>query len=266
MKYILMLFACTLAIIGVANTISPIDTIPVKKDSRFTTDNMGNIFIISPTNDIEKYDKNGHKIATANFKVLGTITTIDATNPFEIYVFYRDQNKILYLDNLLNLRGETNLESIGISQCAAFARSFDNQLWLVDMADLKIKKYSKDSKFISESASLNTIISDGPILPESMVDINSTLYVLNNGAIFNFDAFINYTKTLISDSITVFQVVNQQIVYLKNGNLFSYNPLLFKSEKLELGLNEKIKNMRIEKERLYILTDDNLILHAYSEN
>lgn len=265
MKLILLLFTCSFAICGMSNAIHPIDSIQVKKDSRFTTDNMGNIFVISPTNDIEKYDKNGIKVATANFKVLGSITSIDATNPFEIYVFYRDQNKILYLDNLLNLRGETNLESIGISQCAAFARSFDNQLWLMDMADLKIKKYSKDSKFISESASLNTIISDGPILPESMVDINSTLYVLNNGSLFNFDAFINYTKTVISDSISAFQVINQQIVYLKNGCIYSYNPLLFKSEKLELGINEKIKNMRIEKERLYILTDDNLILHAYSE-
>ncbi len=266
MKLILCLFTCIYAMSGFTNSIKPIDTITVKKDSRITTDNMGNVFVISPTNDIEKYDKNGNKLATANFKVLGTITYIDATNPFEIYVFYRDQNKILYLDNLLNLRGETNLESIGISQCAAFARSFDNNLWLMDMADLKIKKYSKDSKFIAESASLNTIISDGPIFPECMVDINSTLYVLNNGAILNFDAFINYSKTIISDSITAFQMVNQQIVYLRNGAIFTYNPVLFKSEKLELGLPEKIKNMRIEKERLYILTDDNLILHAYSED
>lgn len=265
MKIILFLFTWSIAVGAMGNAIQPIDTIPVKKDSRITTDNMGNVFVISPTNDIEKYDKNGHKLATANFKVLGTITYIDATNPFEIYVFYRDQNKILYLDNLLNLRGETNLESIGISQCAAFARSFDNHLWLMDMADLKIKKYSKDSKFLGESASLNTIISDGPILPENMVDINSTLFVLNNGTLLNFDAFINYTKTIISDSISAFQIVNDQIVYLKNGVIFTYNPMLFKSEKLDLVLPEKIKNMRIEKERLYILTDDNLILHAYSE-
>ncbi len=248
-----------------ASSITPIDTIKVKKDSRMTTDNLGNVYVISPTNDIEKYDKNGNKLATTNFKVLGNITSIDATNPFEIYIFYRDQNKILYLDNLLNLRGETNLETIGISQCAAFARSFDNQLWLVDMADLKIKKYSKDSKFIGESASLNMVISDNIIAPDFLIDINSTLFVLNNGSLLNFDAFINYTKTILSDSITSFQMVQQQILYIKNGVAFTYNPMLFKSEKLDLQLPIKIKNIRIEKERLYILTDDNLILHTYSE-
>src|SRR6478672_5274711 len=129
-----MKWICTIAFVLIfcranAIQIEAFDTIHVQKNSKFTTDNLGNIFVISPTNDIEKYDKNGLKTATANFKVLGNITSIDASNPFEIYVFYRDQNKILYLDNLLNLRGETDLESIGVSQCAAVARSFDNQIW-----------------------------------------------------------------------------------------------------------------------------------------
>ncbi len=249
----------------IAQSITPLDTIKVRKESRFTTDNLGNIFVISPTNDIEKYDRTGNKIATTNFKVLGNITSIDATNPFEIYVFYRDQNKLIYLDNLLNQRGETNLEAIEVSQCAAVCRSFDNNLWLVDMGDLKIKKYSKDLQLLGESASLNTIISGEPILPDYMMDLNSTLYLLNNGAILNFDAFINYSKTVISDSITSFQMVNNKIVYLKHGHISIYDPATFKFENLNFVTAEKIKNIRIEKERLYILTDENLILHTYSE-
>jgi hypothetical protein len=279
-------FACVIpldTLKGKSLIISPVDTIAVKKDSRFTTDVLGNIFIISPTNDIEKYDKNGIKLATANFKVLGNITSIDATNAFDIYVFYRDQNKILYLDNLLNIKGETNLEDIGISQCAAFARSFDDQLWLVDMGDLKIKKYSKDLKFIGESASLNTIITDEPILPEKLVDFKSTLYVLNNGTLLNFDAFINYTRTVFSDSIEdfqiiqkisgdpddsveLFQVLYEQVMYIKDSTVYTYNTLNFQFSKLPLYNNGKIKNIRIEKERLYILSDESLILHSYREN
>ncbi|MES2618127.1 MAG: hypothetical protein V4613_09615 [Bacteroidota bacterium] len=265
-----MKWICTIAFVLFftqvrAIQIEAFDTIHVQKNSKFSTDNLGNIFVISPTNDIEKYDKNGLKTATANFKVLGNITSIDASNPFEIYVFYRDQNKILYLDNLLNLRGETDLESIGVSQCAAVARSFDNQIWLFDMGDLKLKKYSKELKFISESASLNSFISDSPIFPDMLIDINSSLYLLNNGAILNFDAFINYTKTMLSDSITNFQVVNGQILYLRKDSVIIYNPTVFKFETLPINFSGKIKNIRIEKERLYILADENLILHTYSE-
>jgi hypothetical protein len=67
--------------------------------SSISSDNLENLFVITPTNDIIKYNKNGQKLATANFKVLGNISSIDAGNPFEIYVFYRDQNKIIFLDN-----------------------------------------------------------------------------------------------------------------------------------------------------------------------
>ena len=43
-----------------ADTLTIVDTIVVMQDSKITTDNLGNLFIISPANDIEKYDKNGH--------------------------------------------------------------------------------------------------------------------------------------------------------------------------------------------------------------
>lgn len=246
-------------------TIAPFDTIPVKKNSRFTTDEFGNIFVISPTNDIEKYDRDGHKVTTVNYKVLGRITSIDASNPFEIYVFYRDQNKVVYLDDLLNQRGVTDLEAMDVSQCSAAARSFDNNLWLVDMGELKIKKYSKQNDFMGASAILNTIITDDPIQPDYLLDLNSTLYVLNNGAIHTFDLFINYSKTVISDSITSFQIINKRIVYLKDNIIHIYDPMTFKFDKLNFTFNEKIKFVRIEKDRLYILTDESLILHSYSE-
>src|SRR5574343_2110861 len=140
-----------------AQNSSVIDTIAIPAGSSISTDNLENLYVATPTNDIIKYDKNGIKLATTNFKVLGNISSIDATNPFEIYVFYRDQNRIIFLDNLLNLRGECDMESIGVSQIACVARSFDNQIWLFDAADQKLKKYAKDLKLISESAPSNTL-------------------------------------------------------------------------------------------------------------
>jgi hypothetical protein len=90
---------------NIKGQVSIIDTIKAPAGSIISSDNLENLYIITPTNDIIKYNKNGIKLATANFKVLGNISSIDASNPFEIYVFYRDQNKIIFLDNMLNMRG-----------------------------------------------------------------------------------------------------------------------------------------------------------------
>ena len=85
------------------------DSIPVPFGSSIHSDYLENVYVITPTNDITKYNKSGLKLASANFKILGNISWIDASNPFEIYVFFRDQNKLLFLDNLLNLKGECDL-------------------------------------------------------------------------------------------------------------------------------------------------------------
>lgn len=247
-----------------ADAVMP-DSILVPRGSQFTSDNMGNLYVYTPTNDIVKYNPEGIKTATANFKVLGNISYIDAGNPFEIYVFYRDQNKVVFLDNLLNIRGECDMESIGVSQIACIARSSDNQIWLFDMADQKLKKYSKDLKLIIESAALNNFPVGDNISPTMILDINSSVLILNNNRILEFDLFANFNKTLITDTMTTFQYLNGNILYFKNGQVHLFNPLSFKTDVLSLNLPDKTLQVRLEKERLFILKDEFVILRFIPE-
>lgn len=241
------------------------DSISIPKGSFITTDNLENLFVVTPTNDLIKYDKDGNKLATANFKVLGNISSVDASNPFEIYVFYRDQNRIIFLDNLLNLRGECDMESIGVSQIACVARSFDNQIWLFDAADQKLKKYSKDLKIISESAPWNSLSIQNTINPVQIKDIGNTVLILNNNQVLEFDIFANYSKIKMSDTLQHFQYVGNTIIFLKNGKAYAYQPQSFTMKTLDIILPEKCKGFRLEKERLYILEDEYVILQTFSE-
>lgn len=247
-----------------AESILP-DTISIPGGSQVTTDNLGNLYVYTPTNDIIKYNKDGAKLATTNFKVLGNISFIDAGNPFEIYVFYRDQNKIIFLDNLLNLRGECDLESIGVSQIACIGRSSDNQIWIFDMAELKLKKYSKDLKLLIESASLNNFPIGDIISPTMILDNNSSILLLNNNSILEFDLFANYSKTVLKDTINSFQYFNDKILYCKNNQIHLFNTLNFKSEILSIEMPDKFVAARLEKERLFILKYEYVILRFFSE-
>lgn len=241
------------------------DSVNVPPGSMMTTDNLGFVYIVTPTNDIIKYNSSGLKLATANFKVLGNVTSIDASNPFEIYVFYRDQNKLVFLDNLLNIRGECDLESIEVSQIACLSRSSDNQIWLFDMADLKLKKYTKDLKLISESAPWNSLGISGQINPTIINDINRSILILNNNMVLEFDIFANYNSIKLSDTLQNFQYTNNEILFIKNNLAYSYNPYSLTLKTLKIELPSNCKALRIEKERLFILTDEYLILQTYSE-
>jgi hypothetical protein len=247
-----------------AQTISQ-DTVWIPEGSTISSDNLDNLFVITPTNDIIKYNKNGEKLATANFKVLGNISSIDAGNPFEIYVFYRDQNKIIFLDNMLNIRGECDLENIGISQIACIARSSDNQIWLFDMSEQKLKKYSKDLKLLNESAALNNYSIGNEINPSLILDVNSSILILNNYNVIEFDLYANFNKTVLIDTLKTFQFLNSKIVFLKDNSIKVYDKSLFKMEVFNQILPMGTKSVRIEKERLFILKDEFVILRPISK-
>jgi hypothetical protein len=265
LKHLILYIIGCYAFITNAQTIPINDSIPVVEGCRITSDNLENLFIITPTNDIIRYDKNGKKMATANFKVLGNITSIDVTNPFEIYVFYRDQNKVIFLDNLLNLRGECDMESIGVSQIACLGRSADNQIWLFDVADLKLKKYSKDLKLIIESASFSTFNAGTDIYPTLIKDINNAVFMLDQNKILEFDIFANFSKIRLIDTLQSFQYINEKIVFLKKGRIYMFNPIDFGMRQLNIQLPPNTKNIRIEKERLFVLTDEYVILQTFTE-
>lgn len=239
------------------------DSLSVPSGSQMTTDRLRNVFIITPTNDIIKYGPDGKRMAVANFKVLGNISGIDISNPFEIYIFYRDQNKVVFLDNLLNSKGEMDLDDLGVSQVACIGRSSDNNLWIFDMADLKLKKYGKDGRFMLESASFNTFLNT-TISPTQIIDNNTSIFLLNSGSILEFDIFGNYNSTKLTDSISTFQYFNYQFIYLKKGKVYAYSPQRFNLKALDLQIPEKCKAVRFEKDFVYILTDEYLILQTYS--
>lgn len=241
------------------------DSIQVSAGSSIYADNLENLYVVTAVNDIIKYGKDGKKLATANFKVLGNVSWMDVTNPFEIYVFYRDQNRLIILDNLLNIRGDLDLESIGVSQIACVARSYDNQIWIFDLADQKLKKYSKDLKLMTESAPWNTLGIRGKISPLLIRDINTSVLILNDSSILEFDIFANYSKIKLKDTLTNFFYVDGKILFLKDSSLYLYNPFAFNMKRLPIEMPSKCRQIAIGKERLFFLTDEFVILRPYKE-
>ncbi len=242
-----------------------VDSIPVSAGASIYADNLENLYIVTAVNDIIKYGKDGVKLATANFKVLGNVSWMDVSNPFEIYVFYRDQNRLLILDNLLNLRGDLDLESIGVSQIACIARSYDNQIWIFDLADQKLKKYSKDLKLMTESAPWNTLGIRGKISPLVIRDINTSVLILNDSSVLEFDIFANYSKIKLRDTLNNYFYVNGQLLFLKDTSLYLYNPFAFNMKRISIEIPAKCRQFAIGKERLFFLTDEFVILRPYKE-
>ena len=111
----------------------------LKNISCLSIDAKGNKYISDDLLTLYKYGPNNKLITNVNNKSYGNITSIDCSNPFEIYVFYKDQNILVFFDNMLNIRGEVRLNDFQMNNVTCVSRSYDNHIWLIDMSENKFQ-------------------------------------------------------------------------------------------------------------------------------
>lgn len=219
----------------------------------FTTDNIGNIFAVTDKNDIVKFNKFGVKKAEINIKVLGDVTSIDAVNPFEIYVFYRDYGKLMYFDNNLNNLGETDLlKTLGLNNIQVVCRSFDNGFWFVDPENLKLKKCDKKGNLLSESVNISTL-TDTIISPQSLTDDGKFVYLKSgNNKLMKFDVLANYINTFSLPAFSTFQVKDENILLKTNDSYLVFNTSTLETFKFKYQFENNYLNIRNEGKILFL--------------
>jgi hypothetical protein len=239
-----------------------IKTIPiVAKDLQ--TDRLGNMYVVSNTNQLYKYNAEGKLLSTLNYKYLGNITHVDATNPLEIYVFYRELNTVVFLDNNLAYRGEMKLTNFGIGQAATIARSFDNGLWVFDLADLQLKKMDKDGANPQASGNVRQYVTANSAVTY-LYDNDDRVFVNDSAnGILVFDVFATYLKTIPVKGRTEIKVILDELFYKQDSTLKKYQLKTFKTITYPLPQATAIKEISIEKNRLYLLKNEEISIYSF---
>lgn len=228
------------------------------------TDPLGNSYPVSPTNQVYKLDPQGKTRSTLNYKYEGNITGIDPSNPLEVYVFYRELNKVVYLDNNLAFRGETALTDYGITQASAVARAYDNSIWAFDYSQLQLKKMDKDGQNLQSSGNILQFTRSKEFAPLQIredgrhVMVNDTL----NG-ILVFDLFCNYQRTLPITGAVFFRSMGTHLYYLRHGQLHRYNLITAMDTLLPLPFPGGWTSLDITRDQLYLLYPGMLVIYRY---
>jgi hypothetical protein len=221
----------------------------------FTTDQLRNVYTVTNTNEVIKYSPAGQKQFRYNNNTLGNLTFIDATDPFNLLLFYLDFRRVILLDRNLTETGVFDLFDLDVIDVPAVGISSDNNLWIYDDIKFILTKIDRNGDVILESNNLNLLL-EKTLMPNFILERNNILY-LNDPevGILVFDLFGNYTKTIDIKGLKEFQIIDQQLIYWREGNLnvFNLKSLQTRSLDLKLPSNEE-QQVRIEKDRLYVRT------------
>ena len=199
------------------------DSLVISQSSKYvTTDKLGQVYIVNTDDELIKYNVQGQQQFLFFDRTLGEISFIDATNPFQVLVFFEDFQTIVWLDRTLNPISKMNLSQFGFFQVNTISMASDNHVWLYDNTTFQIKKINTQGEVTLETQELNSLTED--LHPNFILEKNSRIYLNNpKTGILVFDNFGQYIETIPIEGLTTFQIMDNHLWYSKATKLYKYH-------------------------------------------
>jgi len=228
----------------------------------FSTDGFGNLYIVQNSELIKINTKDNKKLVYSNFSS-GRISSIDPTDPFRILVYYKDFNRILFLDkNLTEIISPISLDDKGIYNVVSVCQSVNGGFWVLDQNSAQLLYLDKHLNIVKKSAVIKEIFDQNTGANQAfMLEKNDYIYVgFENAGVMQFDSYGVYIKTFPSINIANFQVIDNVIVYYSDGKLYYYNTQNYQEENVKIPI-ENIKKVTIEGNKLFVQTEKKILVY-----
>jgi hypothetical protein len=261
-KHILFLFliVCCFGFIA-GDTLRPLFTIRSKADF-FTTDNFGNTYLVK-ADEIRKYNPSGDLLKIYSNKNLGKITSVDATNPLRLLIFYKDFASVIILDDLLSQNGDIiNLLDLSLEQSDLVCTAFNNGMWFYNRQNANLIRLDDNLQTAVNTGNLNRLLGI-ELKPNFMLEYAGYVYI-NNPAegVLVFDIYGTYFKTIPIKGLTHFQVKEDLLIYFSEGSIRSYD--LKKLTAAEMAF-PGTSDVRVEKENYFLFYKDSVLVKSTAD-
>jgi hypothetical protein len=197
-------------------------------------DNLDNLYIISSTGQIKKFGAKGDSIGVFNgIRAYGKLHTIDVSNPLKPLLFYKDFSNVVVLDRFLANRASINLRQYNILQPTAIGLSYDNNIWVFDQYDNKLKKINEAGDILLQTDDFRTLFNQS-FAPQKIINDNGFVYLADSASgIFVFDNYGTYKRKILLKDWRTIDVWNGMVVRLSNDAIVVYNPTNFTERSLK---------------------------------
>ncbi len=232
--------------------------------SSFTVDNLGELYIINTDNQLKKYNEKGDSVGVFNqVTKYGKLSYVEAQNPWKAILFYQDYSTIVLLDKYLNVLTNINLRKQNIFKVRAVTTSYDNNMWLYDEQENKLKKIDDTGNKIFESVDFRLLFDSVPS-PQKIIDDDGFVYLYDpEKGLYIFDYYGSFKSRLLFLNWTDVTVIDKFIYGFDKNNLYRYAPPLPDIKKYILPLAaQSNSSLKVSNHRIYILKNQQLEIYS----
>jgi hypothetical protein len=188
------------------------------------TDKLRQVYVVDKDNRLQKLGPDGQFQFDFSNRYLGNLQNVDATDPFNVLLFYPDYQTLVILDRTLNMSADIRLdqETHPLPTLAAMGR--DNFIWLYDAVLFRLRKMDVKRQIKAESLDLNQHFTR-PINPSHLVVNETHAYLLEpREGILVFDLFGQFQKIIPLKNLEDLQTWDQYLLYRQAGQYFLLHP------------------------------------------
>lgn len=229
----------------------------------FNVDNLDNLYLITSGNQLKKTRSNGDSVGVFNdVKRYGTVSSIDVTNPLKILLYYKNFATVVVLDRFLNIRNTINFRKKNIFSVQTITLSYDNNIWLFDEQDYKLKKIDEEGKLLQETTDFRMLFDSVPS-PIQLTDKENFIYLYDaEKGFYIFDYYGSFKNRLPFLGWNNVAVSEKNMYGFKNNKLYSYelNSLILKEYQLPAYLGD-YSTIKAINGKVYLLKNDGLYIY-----
>lgn len=263
------LYCCTIAcaqtIAHATDTVFVFNKLAGEQVTDFTVDNLGNLYMVSNTGQLKKMGPAGDSIAVFNnVRQYGKLYLIDVTNPLRVLLYFRDFGTIVVLDRFLNTRTTIDLRKQQLFQVNAIGQSYDNNIWVYDELESKLKRVGEDGRVVDQSTDFRLIVDTAPS-PQFIVDQNRLVFLYDSlKGVYMFDYYGSFKNRIQLKGWSDFTVIGN-VMYGRDANmLYRYEPgtLNLQNYPIPIAMRDAQK-IKITPGNLYVLRNNRLEVFSY---
>ena len=178
-------------------------------------DLQGNIYLSTQQGSIIKFDSSYHELVSfATDKVI-PITSIDVSNRFRIFGFYRNNQSYIILDQNLRLLNENRMDPQIIGNGVAACYASDQTIWVFDDLDFSLKKFNPSLNQVVINIQLPLLLGTNSYSIAQVEEHQNRIYVNNpEDGIYVFDSFGNFLKKLEISTEHVFKIFREELYFV----------------------------------------------------
>ncbi len=231
----------------------------------FALDNLNNLYVLSNTGQLKKFNEAGDSIAVYNdVRRFGKVYSIDVTNPLKVLLYYKDFSTIVILDRLLSARGSVDLRKQNIAQATAIGSSYDNNIWIFDVIDNKLKKIDENGNLLLETIDFRTVFEE-PFAPQKILDVNGLVHLYDAAVgLLSFDHYGSFQKKYPLAKWQNINVFDKNITGIYNNNIILYNTSNFMQKQYQFPSSfGSFTQYIIGSTRLFTLSKDSVNIYNF---